>query len=265
MDLYVISLADALERRTAITDQLNGLGLPFKFFDACTGAAGYEPFFSDYDPATYKIHSRREALPGEIGCYASHLSLWQLCVEIDRPIIIIEDDAILTEAFPAALRSTAKISAECGFMRLEPNKQSSRRPRRYLPVGKLDEFAVNYVARLSLCMTGYTVSPAAARRLAENSATLLAPVDRYLQRPWSHRQPVYSLAPAAVQQRPRQEGVYKSNIKVGGHGHEKLTLGTLMRIALIKGGYFCKRVWFNATTGRLSRARVRQALRQLTS
>jgi glycosyl transferase family 25 len=263
MELYVISLADALERRAAITDQLNGLGLPFKFFDACTGAAGYEPFFNDYDPATYRIHSRREALPGEIGCYASHLALWQLCVEIDRPIVIIEDDAILTEAFPAALRSTAKIIADCGFMRLEPNKQSRRRPRRYIPVGELDQFEVNYVARLSLCMTGYAVSPAAARRLVESSATLLAPVDRYLQRPWSHRQPVYSLTPAAVQ---RQQGVFESNIKVGsGAGHEQLTLGVLTRIALSKGGYFCKRVWFNATTGRLSRTRVRQALRQLAS
>jgi len=258
MDIYVISLKDAHERRAAITQQLDKLGLSFEFFDACTGVDGYEPFFDAYDPATYMIHSRRAALPGEIGCYASHLSLWQRCVETGRPLAVIEDDAVLTDDFPAALKTAEKIIATCGFIRLEENKQS-RFPKRYQSVGTLDKFTISFIARVALCTTGYTVSPTAAGRLADNSTTLLAPVDRYLQRPWSHGQPLYLLSPAAVL---KQEGVFESAVKAGDTG-KTLSTSLLLRIAAIKGMYFFKRVWFNATTGRKSRARVRQALATL--
>ena len=261
MDIYVISLIDAHERRAAITKQLDKLGLAFEFFDACTGADGYQPFFDGYNAATYQIHSRRDALPGEIGCYASHLSLWQRCAQTGKPIVIIEDDAILTEQLPAALQATEKIITTCGFIRLEANKQSSRRPRRYMPIGKVDEFEVSYIARVALCMTGYVVSPAAAEQLAKHSKVLLAPVDRYLQRPWSHRQPLYLLSPPVVL---RQQGVFASSIKTGeGAAGKLLSPGLLLRIAAINGAYFCKRVWFNATNGRQSRANLRRALTSL--
>jgi glycosyl transferase family 25 len=261
MEIYVISLAGAHERRAAITKQLEKLGLAFEFFDACTGADGYQPFFDGYTAATYRIHSRRDALPGEIGCYASHLSLWQRCAQAGRPMVIIEDDAILTDQLPVALEATEKIITTCGFIRLEPNKQSSRRPRRYMPVGKVDEFEVNYIARVALCGTGYAVSPAAAEQLAKHSKVLLAPVDRYLQRAWSHRQPLYLLSPPVVL---RQQGVFTSSIKTGeGAAGKLLTPGLLLRIATIKGAYFFKRVWFNATIGRKSHAQVRKRLARL--
>ena len=95
MQIIVISLKDATERRQHISAQLESLGLSHEFFDACRGDDGYEPFFSNYDPDIYMLHSRRAALPGEIGCFASHLSLWKRCVEIDEPIVILEDDGSL--------------------------------------------------------------------------------------------------------------------------------------------------------------------------
>ena len=29
----------------------------------------------------------------QLGCYASHYSMWEKCVELDYPIIVLEDDA----------------------------------------------------------------------------------------------------------------------------------------------------------------------------
>lgn len=36
---------------------------------------------------------------GEIACYLSHLSLWIHCIEIDRPIVILEHDAVMLHAY----------------------------------------------------------------------------------------------------------------------------------------------------------------------
>lgn len=48
----------------------------------------------------YKIYRRRPAegdaikfgRPGVLGCFYSHLRLWQQCVDLDQPIMIFEDD-----------------------------------------------------------------------------------------------------------------------------------------------------------------------------
>ncbi len=41
----------------------------------------------------------KDPLP-EMGCFASHYQLWQRCVELGEPIIILEHDAVLRSAIP---------------------------------------------------------------------------------------------------------------------------------------------------------------------
>jgi len=36
----------------------------------------------------------------ELGCFMSHFSLWQRCIQLDQPIVILEHDVILTAAVP---------------------------------------------------------------------------------------------------------------------------------------------------------------------
>ena len=36
---------------------------------------------------------------GEVGCFLSHWHLWNKCIEKNEPIIVLEDDAILTDKF----------------------------------------------------------------------------------------------------------------------------------------------------------------------
>lgn len=37
--------------------------------------------------------------PSEIACFLSHASLWAKCIELDRPIIILEHDAVLIRSY----------------------------------------------------------------------------------------------------------------------------------------------------------------------
>jgi glycosyl transferase family 25 len=262
MDIFVISLARATKRRSFILERLKELGLSSEVFDACTGENGYAPFFTDYNSLTYKVHSRREPMPGEIGCYASHMGLWKKCVELNRPIVILEDDARLTDELPRALQVSADLIEACGFIRLESCKQM-KFPRRFAPVGGLDEFEVNYIYRVSDCMTGYVIAPEAAKRFIANSQTMLAPVDRFLQRPWTHEQPLYLLTPPSV---VRQSGELGSDIKTEGASPRKdLSLGVLSSIIVLKSIYSLRRILFNATAGRRSRAIVRKLMSKLGS
>jgi GR25 family glycosyltransferase involved in LPS biosynthesis len=41
----------------------------------------------------------KSLMPSEIACFLSHISLWAKCLEIDKPIIILEHDAILIKPY----------------------------------------------------------------------------------------------------------------------------------------------------------------------
>lgn len=43
------------------------------------------------------------AKPGAWGCFLSHYQLWQLCVSVDQPMIILEHDAVITAPWPQQL------------------------------------------------------------------------------------------------------------------------------------------------------------------
>jgi GR25 family glycosyltransferase involved in LPS biosynthesis len=91
LDAYVISLARSVDRRKAFL-KLNKQAYPgIVVFDAIDG----------------KAISRAEAVaqgvidpnatgytPGAVGSAMSHRALWQKCVELGRPILVFEDDAI---------------------------------------------------------------------------------------------------------------------------------------------------------------------------
>ena len=36
---------------------------------------------------------------GEVGCFLSHWQIWNKCIELNQPVLILEDDAILTDKF----------------------------------------------------------------------------------------------------------------------------------------------------------------------
>lgn len=56
--------------------------------------------------------------PGAQGCWISHWRLWNLCVEQDQPIVIMEHDAVVQAPWPADIDITTRLvklytTAEC--------------------------------------------------------------------------------------------------------------------------------------------------------
>lgn len=178
-------------------------GLRFEFFDAVDGNADPFRYFSDIDWWRFRLNSRRAPLPGEIGCYASHLALWRKCVALNRPIVILEDDFQLATAFPDVIRRIQPMMDTFGFIRLESLRKRQRRLKRLRPASRKvfhlgGFFNVHYLSSPPLCALAYAINPEAALSLIEASVTLAAPVDKFLQQTWVHRTPLYGVSPAVV-------------------------------------------------------------------
>lgn len=174
-------------------------GLPFQFFDAIEGSTPDLPL----SRWRFRIVSRRVPVAGELGCYASHRAVWRHCVAIGEPVVVLEDDFRLADDFATALPVIEQLTREYGLIRFEslhrPRRRLSLRPREALHrIGQRGRLTLYYVADVPTSMIGYAIAPAAAAALVDASTPLAAPVDRFLQRVWAHRVPVFGVEPPLV-------------------------------------------------------------------
>ena len=106
LPIFVISMANGLERRRNMDQQLEKLGLKAEFVDAVDGRKlSAEELHQLYDEETALLRTGRVLSPAEIGCSLSHRKVYKLIMDrkLDRAIIL-EDDAILNQRFPAILK-----------------------------------------------------------------------------------------------------------------------------------------------------------------
>ncbi|PAF44354.1 glycosyltransferase family 25 protein [Helicobacter sp. 11S02629-2] len=108
LKVFIINLPSSLERKTkmqAQIDELESNDLEFIFFKAVDASKGEEAAFKKYINDKKAIRNR--AMPntkGENACYASHFSLWQKCLELDEPIVVLEDDISFNPNFLDSIR-----------------------------------------------------------------------------------------------------------------------------------------------------------------
>lgn len=193
MRIFVISLPTQSERRAFIRTQFERMNLPFSFFDAIDVRRRQTRYFRKFDVRRFELNTGRNPLTGEIGCYASHLTLWRTCLVLDEPIIILEDDAALDARFESAVAFVEREIGSLGFVRLESNK---KRPGPTVTVGST--FSARYCHSYPFSAMAYTLSPAVARSFIKHSQTFDAPVDKFIKDFWVHQQPLYQLSPAVV-------------------------------------------------------------------
>ena len=131
MKIFVINLPESTARRAHIDAQLGPLDVDYVFFEAVNGNVG-RTVFDECDDYQFFINNGRVPSPGEIGCFASHRSLWQKCVQLNQPILILEDDAAIGEKF-----KTATKFAMPGISRLRENPALAPHEQRLRWVRKL--------------------------------------------------------------------------------------------------------------------------------
>lgn len=95
MDVFVISLKRSQERRDAF-HSYNSQYIPkYTFHDAVDGKTLNINLLDD----SLFTKGSKNYSQGAIGCALSHLQLWEKCIELNKPIVIMEDDVIVSSKF----------------------------------------------------------------------------------------------------------------------------------------------------------------------
>ena len=192
-EIFIISLANCEQRREHATEQMQSVGVEFEFFDAIGGENALCEHFDGYCEQTFIRNTGRVASQGEVGCYASHAALWQKCIDMNEPIIIMEDDFQLLAGFHAALAVLSKNIAELGYIRLQSETRAKKRELR--AVGDFTLWRYTKFPHSAMC---YAITPSAAKALQGTSKVFTAPVDVDVKKFWEHGQPMYGITPYTV-------------------------------------------------------------------
>ena len=237
MRVYVINLESSLERRVRLGQRLAALGVEHEIFPAVDGRAGAAAFES-CDLRQYQLNTGRTPSDGEIGCYASHLRLWQRCAATNEPLVVMEDDAEPLPTFAAALEAARSLIGRFGFVRFEYDGPSQ--PARTRPVETVGAFTAHYFVKYPYGAMCYALSPPVARAFVASSRELRAPVDQFIKRCWEHGQPLYGLLPYTV-----REGPFAAASTIRARTKETLPAALRARRALHRLSTRLRRIAFN--------------------
>lgn len=206
MKTYIINMEAAHSRRERIANTLAPTGIDFEFFRAITPAD--EPrlrHFTGFSNFTIWLETGRTTVNAtEVAVYSSHLLLWQKCIDLNEPIVILEDDLKTTAQFHEAYAVLEELTQKYGFIRLDPvwpHLNYFRRGQiidaRTLLAARAGSVRLIHPTYISLGAAAYAISPAAAKRLLEVSINkkFSCPVDNFFRRTWAHRQPMFYLEP----------------------------------------------------------------------
>ena len=172
MRIAFINLDRARERRAFMEVQGDKLGLAFERVRAVEAG--------EIDEALAERLNGRWERPltrAELGCFLSHHALWRELAEGREPLLVLEDDAILSRQLPLAMpRLAAFAGAE--FLNLESFERRRFVARRAVDLGA--GLAVRRVFRDKSGSAAYLLWPAGARKLLARAERGAAPVDAFL-------------------------------------------------------------------------------------
>ncbi len=179
--VWVISLADAEQRRAAFHASSASSNLAWSFWDARRQLNA---------PLSYSAHSAakdlgRSLTDAERGCYCSHYSLWQWLLESPfEQMLVLEDDVI---ADWRLLEALTRIRFEA--MGIEYLKLFAKVPTswRYVKSPFLGWY--HHLIRFTgfpLGTQAYLMTRNAAAKMLAAGSSVSAPIDVYMDQSWRH-------------------------------------------------------------------------------
>lgn len=191
--VVVVSMTSAEKRRAAFAARAQGAGISWRFFDACTELVDG----LTYDADAVERNKGRALTRGELGCYASHFSIWQEMSNQEIPqCIVLEDDVIVDWAFLAQLSVTDLEAERLPYLRLYSKVPTFSRvvSRNFLQHSRSIVELVGHPYGTQ----AYAITLNGARALMKACATIKRPIDDQMDRSWEHGVRNLALFPAPV-------------------------------------------------------------------
>lgn len=195
VEIVVISLPSATERRHKIEALFQGTGLNWSYFDAHTSLkhSGLQ-----YDVGEIKKRFGRTLSGPEIAVCSSHVAVLSDFLERGSTeyVLVLEDDVIFDTDFPLD-----KFSAYCSEKGIDYIRLFGKH---YAKAVRLDFFFDRSIVRYLSSPAGaqaYLMSKAGARRFLESYRSIDATVDLAMDRFWTLQLPIYSIFPYPIIER----------------------------------------------------------------
>jgi GR25 family glycosyltransferase involved in LPS biosynthesis len=185
--IFVVSLKTAQARREGITRQMSSLGLAFTFFDAIDGRA-----MSEEERNAVAAPEFAPGRPAEIGCYLSHIAIYErMCTENIPLALILEDDCELNPAFADVIRTGTAFTdfdylfVDSWSLSDEKGEKSYVDLSRAHPVG--GQFHAHRIAPAPAGLHAYLITQDAARKRLQHAYPITASIDAYGHLPYPIR------------------------------------------------------------------------------
>jgi GR25 family glycosyltransferase involved in LPS biosynthesis len=195
VEIVVISLPNATERRRKIDAQFEGTGLKWTYFDAHTSLkhSGLR-----YDPNEAKKRFGRTLSAPEIAICSSQVAALSDFLERGSTeyVLVLEDDVIFDTDFP--------LDQFCAFCSEQGIDYIRLFGKHYAKAVRLGFFFDRSILRYKSSPAGaqaYLMSKAGTRKFLERYRSIDTTVDLAMDRFWDLRLPIYSIFPYPVIER----------------------------------------------------------------
>jgi GR25 family glycosyltransferase involved in LPS biosynthesis len=184
--IHLSSIPASVETATKLKNDLEGFGAGVELFEGIRGDDAikickkegrtlYPVTLKGQQLSDAQIKQQGAGQPGVKGCFLSHFSLWQKCVELNEPIIIWEDDVIMYRAFEP-IEWTDVLIVALG------HPQKSPRWMHLLETPEGEPEAINYKSPSMPGCCGYAIKPHAAQKLIDKYCNTFMPADNAINR-----------------------------------------------------------------------------------
>lgn len=200
LKVLLINLPRSTDRRARMEQRLSALGLDYEILPGVDGRAQREQLLPTVDVAAFERHVGRDVLPGEIGCYHSHLQAWQRFLASDAQVLLVlEDDMVFHDDFVDALRIALRGRAHWDMLKL-----AKIRAKQPVCQGSLGPYRLNAYIGAATGFGAYLVQRETAQRVLPALLPITAPVDRELEQVHRHDIRHFGLEP--FPSHPQDEG-----------------------------------------------------------
>ena len=183
--VYVINMAANSTRMARVTAELERIGVPFERFEAVNGRAlDAQKLAQVYDPQANLTRARHPMVGPEIGCYLSHLHLWQkIAADTAEGAIILEDDFATDDDLAQVIAALAQDGGGWDITKLFSARTGQKLigQRALTPTRQM---ATPY--KVPNTTLGYAIRKEAAAHLAATVLPVSRPIDEDHKHFWEH-------------------------------------------------------------------------------
>jgi glycosyl transferase family 25 len=182
LPVWLISLPRATARRTRMQQRLAALGLNYTIIDGVDGVAEAERLLVNTDIPQFERNMGRKILIGGLGCYHSHLLVWEHFLASKQPVaLILEDDVVFHDDFLYALRLSLAAQSHWDFLKL--NKIRAKLP---ICQGMIGPYRLNAYIGPATGTGAYLINRATAAKLLPAMRRVSRATDHEINRFFTH-------------------------------------------------------------------------------